>query len=44
MNSPSDISDQITTQLKKSSDPVVFSQKDDTGIIQHITTTFETNT
>lgn len=44
MNSPSDVSKQITDDLKKSENPLVFASVDNTGIIQHITTTNETET
>jgi hypothetical protein len=44
MNSPSDISKQITDQLKKSSDPKKYNVFDGTGISQHVTTTFKANT
>ena len=43
-NSPSDISDQITNQLKKADEPKVYKYKDDSGVVQHITTTNSTNT
>ncbi len=44
MNSPSDISKQVTDQLKKTSDPKKYNVFDGTGISQHATTTFKANT
>ena len=44
MNSPSDVSEQITRSLKRSKDPYVFETTDDDGIVQHVSTTFETET
>ena len=44
MNSPSDISQQITNQLKKTSDPVKYNVFDTNNISQHVTTTFKANT
>ena len=43
-NSPSDISNQITNQLKKAEKPKKFLSRDTSGIVQHITTTNSTNT
>jgi len=44
MNSPSDVSEQITQQLKESKEPLQFNALDTSGQDQHITTTQETNT